>query len=182
MAKTVKEVIEEIKSKDDTAINRFSKKNFNALLKAMVNDTEFSEKYAKVKGGELAGEEEVMVTKNFRKWIQKVIEKAGVDKNESSMVLESSFSIDDVDGLYDFFAAALYEYINSGCKFDLPSKKDFKGSIYLKKNPKASKIRSARNPQTGEDLGEFEYSNDEYKSLGVSSSCPDYLKSSRKVN
>nr|DAR14076.1 MAG TPA: integrase [Caudoviricetes sp.] len=178
---TVKEVLEEIKSEGENKYNRFSKKNFDKLMKAIVNDVEFSEKVAQVKGGELVDEIPVMVTKNFRKFLRHIVEKAGVDKAESQVVMEESFTIDNVDGLYDFFTAALYEYIAAGNKFDMPKTKDFQGSLYMKSNPKASKKTKGRNPQTGEDLGEFEQSNEAYHSLAVSSPCPKWLKSRKKL-
>ena len=173
---TVKEVLEEIKSEGENKYNRFSKKNFEKLMKAMVNDTEFEMKVAQVKGGELVDEIPVMVTKEFRKFLRHVVEKAGVDKKESEMVMDDSFTIDNVDGLYEFFTAALYNYIAAGNKFDMPKTKDFQGSLYMKKNPKATKIIKSRNPQTGEDLGTFEQTNEDYHSLAVSSPCPDWLK------
>ena len=111
-------------SKGKKVLNRFSKKNFNTLMVAMANDVDFTEKVAK-KTGDSFVLEDVMVTKAFRKWVKKLVEKAGIDANESERVMSDDFKIDDMEALYDFFVAALYEYLNAGNRFDLPNKEDF---------------------------------------------------------
>lgn len=171
---TVKEALEK------TSGGRFNKKAFNDVMKAIANDTEFATKVANVKKGELEGVEEVLVTKGFRKWLQGVVEKAGIDKAESAMVLEETFTIDNVDGLYEFFSEAVYEYIKAGNRFDLLPKEDFKGSIYLKEVVASTKTMKCRNPKTGEDLGEVEIEYAPHKELAASSGCPEYLKTRKK--
>ena len=179
---TLKEMVGKVNDNGKVSVNRFSKKNFNKLLKAMMNDTDFSIKVPVVKGGEVDHYEEVMVNENFRKFLKKVLEKAGVDKNESSVVMDSSFTIDNVDGVYEFITTAIYEYMNAGNKFDFLPKEDFKGSVYLKNNPAAvTEPREARNPATNEVIGTFKYKNEAYKSLACSSPCPDWLKSRIEV-
>lgn len=178
---TLKEMAGKVNDNGKVSVNRFSKKNFNKLLKAMMNDTDFSIKVPVVKGGEVDHYEEVMVNENFRKFLKKVLEKAGVDKNESSVVMDSSFTIDNVDGVYEFITTAIYEYMNAGNKFDFLPREDFKGSVAVKKNPKKTKRSHAKNPRDGKDLGEFEYTNEPYTSLVVSSPCPEYLKNRKKV-
>ena len=63
----VDEVLAEIsaKEKEDGKFqyNRFSKKNFNKLLKAVLNDTKFKTTVAHVKKGELESVEEIEVSK-----------------------------------------------------------------------------------------------------------------------
>lgn len=182
---SVKETLKEMEGKTGKngkmINNRFSKKNFNKLLKAMMNDTDFSIKVPVVKAGVVDHYEEVMVNENFRKFLKKVLEKAGVDKKESSVVMDESFTIDNVDGFYEFIVTAIYEYMGAGNKFDFIPREDFKGSVSLKKNPKKTKRSHAKNPRDGKDLGEFEYTNEEYTSLVASSPCPDYLKKRKKV-
>lgn len=182
---TVEEALQEIQSKTNEkgkeVINRFSKKNFNTLLLAMANDLEFKEKVAKVKGGELVDLEEVMVTKDFRKWCQKLVEKAGVDKAESARVLSPEFTIDNVDGLYEFFASAVFQYIDAGNQFDFLPTESFKGGIQRKKVDQKTKRSEAKNPHTGESLGTFEITNKAHKELKVKSSCPAFLKDKKRV-
>lgn len=188
MAKTiisVDEVLAEItatkKENGDWNYNRFNKKNFEKLMKAMINDADFKTQVAKVKKGELDSVEEIEVSKGFRKFVKKVVEKFGVDKTESEKILTSDFTIDNVEGLYEFFATAMYLYIEKGNRFDLIPKKDFKGSVALKKVKKSSKTSAAHSPQTREYLGDFEVTKEEHDVLVVKSSCPSYLKSRKKV-
>jgi hypothetical protein len=188
MAKTVisvQEVLAEMtatrKENGDFNYNRFNKKNFEKLMKAMLNDPKFTTQVAKVKNGELDSVEEIEVSKGFRKFCKKVIEKSGVDKNESERILSEEFTFDNVEGLYEFFATAMYLYIEKGNRFDLIPKKDFKGSISLKNVKKSTKTSSAYSPQTREYLGDYEITRDEHKELSVKTSCPDYLKTRKKV-
>ena len=108
---TVQEALASMQAKTNEkgkkVINRFNKKNFTTLMTALANDLDFKAEVAKVKKGELDSVEEVMVTKEFRKWCKKLIEKAGVDKSESERVLSPDFEIDNMEGLYEFFATAL---------------------------------------------------------------------------
>lgn len=182
----VNETLNEIKathknSKGEIIPNRFSKKNFSKLMKSMANDPSFVVKIPVVKDGEKDHLEDLMVTEGFRKWCRKLLEKAGVDKKESAMVLDASFEIDTMDGLYEFFATALYEYMNAGNRFDMIPREDFKGSLSVVKKPKDKKIRESRDPKTGKSLGMFEYTNESYKSVVSSSPCPSYLKGRKKI-
>lgn len=160
--------------------NRFNKKNFEKLMKAMLNDPNFKTEVVKAKKDDMEIEE-IEVSKGFRKFCKKIIEKAGVDKAESERILSEEFTFDNVSGLYEFFATAIYLYIERGNKFDLLPKKDFKGSVCLKEVSKSSKTAPARSPQTGEYLGDFETTKEAHKVLTVKSSCPSYLKKRVKV-
>ena len=177
---SVKEVLSTITSEGTP--NRFSKKNFNKLMKAILNDTEFAGKMAVVKNKELQEGQEIMVTQGFRKFLKNVIEKAGIDKSESEMVMNKDFTIDNVDGLYEFISTALFTYMDAGNTFDFIPQEDFKGSLNIKKVKADTKVRTARNPQTGEELGTFEYESKAYRALSASSPCPAYLTTRRKLN
>lgn len=182
---TVNEVLEEIKAKENSrgtvVLNRFNKKKFEKLMKAMINDPEFATQVAVVKKGELETVEDIKVSASFRKFIQHVVEKAGVDKSESSKVLDSTFTVDKVEGMYEFFATAMYLYMEQGNKFDLLPKQDFKGSLYIKNNKPSKKVSKAYHPKTRDFLGEFETERDSHRSLGIKSACPSYLKKRKKV-
>jgi hypothetical protein len=180
MAEKVSDVLKDIQQKGKGP-NRFSKKSFNRLVKAMLNDTSFTAKVAQASGTELIRIEEVAVTEGFRKFLKKVLEKAGIDKKDSEVVLGDSFTIDNVEGLYEFFAEALYQYMDAGNKFDLLPKEDFKGSLYLKKIAAGSREASVRNPQTNEDMGKFEFGHKPYTMLTTTSPCPEYLKTKKKL-
>lgn len=187
MAKTisVKEVLAEMqasrKENGSFNYNRFNKKNFEKLMKTMLNDPDFKTEVAHVKKGELDSVEEIEVSKEFRKFCKRVIEKSGVDKKESERILTDEFMFDNVSGLYEFFATAMWLYIEQGNRFDLLPKKNFKGSVAIKNVKKSTKTSAAHSPQTREYLGDYETTKEEHQVLVVKSSCPSYLKKRMKV-
>ena len=182
---SVEEVLKQMaankKANGNFDYNRFNKKNFEALMKAMLNDPKFETEVVKVKKGELDSVEKIQVSQGFRKFCKKVIEKSGIDKKESERILTDEFIFDNVDGLYEFFATALYLYIDNGNRFDLIPKKDFKGSIALKNVEKSSKVMESFSPQTRESLGKFKVTKEKHKVLITKSSCPSYLKKREKA-
>ena len=181
---TVDEVLAEMqaskKENGNVIYNRFNKKNFEKLMKAMLNDINFTTQIARVKNGELASVEDIEVSKGFRKFCRRVIEKSGIDKTESERIMTDEFVFDNVEGLYEFFATAMYLYIQAGNRFDLIPKKNFKGSIALKKVGKSTKTAEAFSPQTRESLGFFETTKDAHEELVVKTGCPAYLKKRMK--
>lgn len=184
---TVQEALASMRAKEGkdgkTVINRFNKKNFTALMTAMANDPEFTAKVVKVKNSEIDSIEEVMVTKGFREFCKKIVEKAGVDKKESAIVLTSSFefSNSDLNGLYEFIADAIYEYMAAGNQFDFLPTEDFKGSISLKNVGEVTKTAEAFSPKDRASLGIYKTTKKAHKELTVKSSCPSFLKSRVKV-
>lgn len=168
-------------AKGEKVLNRFNKKNFNILMTAIANDVNFTEKVAK-KVGDGFELEDVMVTKAFRKWCKKLVEKAGIDSKDAEVVMTSDFIIDDMEALYDFFSAALYEYINAGNKFDMHTKEDFQGSIFMKDIAETTKEYEARNPSTGETIGKFEGKTKKHKELKIKSTAPSWLSSKRQLS
>lgn len=182
---TVNEVLDEIranrKENGEFEYKRFNKKSFEKLLKAMANDPEFKTECVKVKNKELDTVEQIEVSKNFRSWIKKVLINFGVDKTEAEKILTGDFQFTDMSGLYEFFATAMYLYVNEGNKFDFIPKPDFKASIFVKNVAKSVKTAPAHSPSTREYLGDFETTKEAHKVLAVKSSCPSYLKSRKKV-
>lgn len=180
MSKSVKEVIAEITPEKGT--NRFSKKNFNDLLLAMINDTEFSAKVAVAKNHQLAEVKEVFVGKDFRKFLKKVLEKAGMDKADAQVVLDPSFELDNADGLYEFIATSVYEYMDAGNRFALLPREDFGGgSMTIKEKDEKETTSRAHNPKTKEDLGLYKRTTKKHKALVVSSPAPAWLKTRERV-
>lgn len=187
MAKTmtVEEALKSMTGKENDkgklVPNRFSKKNFNRLMKAMLNDLDFKHTMVKVKGDELTDEEEIMVTRGFRRFCKKLVEKCGIDKLESEKIMTPEFTIDDVEGLYEFFAVAFYKYMEVGNRFDLIPTYDFKGSITITEIPESIKVSDAFSPQDRKYLGTFETTKKKHKAVVAKAECPKYLRSRRKV-
>ena len=184
---TVEEALASMKAKEGKngkpVINRFNKKNFNLLMTAMANDPNFTTKVVKVKGGELDSVEDVMITKGFREFCKKIVEKAGVDKKESDVVFNADFEFTqaDMNGLYEFFASAVYQYMSVGNQFDFMPTEDFKGSISLKNVDEVSKTAEAFSPKDRASLGVYTTTKKAHKELTVKSNCPSFLKSRVKV-
>ena len=118
-------------AKGNKVLNRFSKKNFNSLMTAIANDVEFTSKVAK-KVGDKCEIEELFVSKDFRKWCKKLIEKFGVDSSDAETVMSDKFKFDNMEGFYEFFMTAVNEYLSAGNKFDFLTQEDFKATISLK--------------------------------------------------
>lgn len=180
MAKKVKDVIAEITPEKGYA--RFSKKNFNDLMLALMNDTEFAAEIAVVKNKQLADIQKLFVAKDFRRFLKKVLVKVGMDPSDASVVMEPSFEIDFTEGLYELFATAIYEYVDAHNKFALLPREDFDGgSIALRTVEEKSATSRCRNPKTQEDLGLWERTTKKHKVLTVSSPAPAYLKTRKRV-
>lgn len=170
-----------VKDNGKTNHNRFSKKAFNELLTAMVNDPDFTTDFAVSAKGELKSVDEIRVTEGFRKWLQKVVEIAGIDKAESAVVLSKDFVIPNMDGLYELFTTAMYEYMKNGSRFDMIPKKDFKASFAMNKKAPKTKTGTLLNPSTGEVLGTYSTDMAEHWEASVKSSCPNWMKKRMKT-
>lgn len=181
---TVKEALNELKcktnAKGEKVPNRFSKKSFNNLLVALANDETFKTKVGKTVKGEVVFEE-VVLSKEFRKWCKRLVEKAGVDPSESERVLSTTFVIDNMEGIYEFFMAAIYEYMEAGNKFDFPMKDGFNATISIKDVAPSEKVTKAYNPIDRSLVGEFKVKKKKHKILRAKSSCPKYLIDKVKI-
>lgn len=185
--KSVAEVLESIrptpavKENGKANLNRFSKKSFNALLTAMVNDPEFTTDFAVSSKGELKSVDQIKVTEGFRKWLKMVVEVAGIDKAESEIVMSKDFVIPNMDGIYELFTTCMYEYMKAGNRFDLMPKSDFKASFAMKKKGPTTKKGTLLNPSTGEVLGTYSTDMAEHWEASVKSSCPNWMKKRMKT-
>lgn len=187
MKQTLDEVLDEIradrKENGKIAYKQFTRTNFEKVCRAVANDPDFETDMAVwIKNQDCISVDKLKISKPFRAWLKKILEQFGIDKNESQIVMGNDYEVPKMDWCYDFFATVLYEFIASGNKFQMIPKTDFKGKLYLKENESTTKTRKAKNPRTGEYLGEFEITTDKYRSLAVESPCPDYLKKRRKMS
>lgn len=162
--------------------NRFNKKDFTKLLKAMMNDPKLTTEVAKVQKKELQGAEEIAVGEGFRKWCRNLVEKAGIDPNESAVVMTDEFQIDNADGIYDFIATALWLYMERGNLFQLMPKDDFQAAqIGVKTVKEKTREYEASNPKTREKLGVYEQTNAKHRELYVKDAgCPSWLQKKKK--
>lgn len=182
MSMTVKECLKGIEKKGKSP-NRFNKRSFTQLMTCMANDPGFTAKVVKIKGGEIAEVQSIMVSKGFREFCKKMLEKSGVDKEESGRILSKEFEFTqaDMNGLYEFFATAIYEYMAAGNYFEFLPTEDFKGSISIKDVPKSEKVAEAFSPKDRKSLGKFKTTKKKHKELVAKSSCPAFLKTRTPV-
>lgn len=171
-------------NKDGEVIhNRFNKKEFTKLLKAMMNDPGLKTTVAKVSKGELESVEELAVGEGFRKWCRSLVEKAGIDANESAVVMTDDFSIDNAEGIYEFIATAIWLYMERGNLFQFIAKEDCNAvSIGVKSVPKKVTEREENNPSTGEKIGPFRRTSEAHREVFLkNASCPKWLKKREKL-
>lgn len=162
-------------------MSRFSKEQFNQQIKDILNNPDYKVDVVKVSKAKAEGYDttEVAVTQDFRKFCKRLLEKFGVDKFESEKVLSSEFQFTNVDGLYEFMCACIYEYIDNGNKFDFVPRQGFKGSLELvdvEEKVKTSKLRNKNG-----DLKCYETLMKAHKKLKASGGCPSYLKEKREL-
>lgn len=134
MSQTFNEVFEEIKAsiavEDGKKKKRgFSRTEFNRLAKAFVNDHNFTSTRAKTKGGVMV-EEEIMPVKEFRKMLETMLKDFGVDKQEAAAVLDT-YEFKKFDGMYEFCSELIYQYMNTGKRFDFVPKVDWNTTLWI---------------------------------------------------
>lgn len=162
--------------------NRFNKKEFNKLLKAMMNDPQLKTQVAKVSKGALESVDEIAVGEGFRKWCRNLVEKAGIDSSDSEVVMTEDFVIDNVDGIYEFIATAIWLYMERGNMFQFIAKEDCNAaSIGVKSVKKKVTEREESNPSTRESLGVFTRTSEAHREIFLKNAgTPKWLKRREK--
>lgn len=182
---TFNEVFDEIKgnvsvSKSGKVKKTFSKSDFDKLLQAFLNDSEYEMSVAKTKGGEMVVDKSQPV-KAFRGMIKRILVDFGVDAQDAAKI-ESEYQIRNVDGLYEVICEIIYTYCKADKKFVIPAKEDFGGmSVTLKSVEKTikeySKIRGKDDKGPAE---KFTVESGKHSLLVSKSKCPTWLKKKKK--
>lgn len=187
---SVKEALEEMRGTVDVngkvKLNRFNKRKFGDLLTALANDDTYITQVARgVNQGKECVIEDICVSKDFRKWLRKIVEQAGVDKLESERILNpAEFVINDMNPFYDFFTTAMVEYMDAGNYFSMPTKPDMEATFSIKDVDAKKVTKEAFTPGTSEtrkSIGVFETEYEKHREIKVSSSCPKFLKKRKPV-
>ena len=178
--KTFDEVFNEIKSnvsvgKNGKVKKTFSRADFDTLLKAMVNDVEYTTTYCGTKNGELV-KKEVQPVKMFRESLKRVLTNFGVDSNDAEKIV-SEYKFTNVDGWYELMSEIIYRYMEADKKFDFPTREDFKGSISMKNVDEAVGTYSSikKKGETG-PVDTFKIETKSHKILEKKSKAPNWLK------
>ena len=178
--KTFEEVYNEIKSnvtmtKSGKPKKTFSRSDFDKMLKAMLNDTEYQAVYCSTKNGEMV-KTTVDVVKTFRGSLKRLLTASGVDSQEAEK-MATTYQFTNVDGWYELFSEIIYQYISAGKKFDFPTRETFKASLTLKDVSEAVGVyRSIKKPGDKNPAKEFKIQTKSHQILEKKSKAPDWLK------
>lgn len=175
MAKTFEEVFNEIKgnvtlSKKGKIVKSFSRTDFDKLAKAFLNTPGYTVTAIGTKEGEVV-EKEIKPVEKFRGMIQAILKDFGVDKQEAARVLEDSYEIKNIDGMYEVCSELIYKYLDAGKKFDFITQNDFLGSLTV--DEVAETVGTFRNIRTKEEI---KIKKKAHKVLKHKSKCPKWLK------
>jgi hypothetical protein len=175
MVKNFTEVFDEIKANVSTSasgkpVKSFSRSDFDKLAKAYLNTPDYKLEAVALKAGELV-KKELEPVKALRGMIQRILLDFGVDKQEAARILDASYEIRNVDGIYELCSELVYQYANAGKKFDFITREDFAGSVLLK--DVAAAVSKHKDIRTGE---EFEVAKKAHKVLEKKSKVPKWLK------
>lgn len=172
--KSFKERLDEIvataksKSKDGELKTTFSRRMYNDVVNAMVNDPDYTFNTIQTKNGKV---EEVASTpvKEFReKMLTPILNEVRMDAEDQKKFIENyEFTKGQTDAIYDVATASMEEYMALGKTFRFPSTKDFTAAISVRNMPESVYT----NPKTGNKT-----KRKAHRALVKKSSCPNWLK------
>jgi len=172
--KTFKEVFDEIKNSSSGAsrqVKSFSRADFDKLMTAYLNTPEYSAETAKIREGNLVVDE-IYPVKAFRSMLKEILKSFGIDEQEASNIIEKyKFKESQGKTFYDLFTEVMYQYMSAGKKFDLITKKDFKGGMLIE-DVKGS-VSDYKAPRSGE-VGKVK--KEDHRKLKAKSKVPKWLK------
>lgn len=167
-----KDVFEEIKEGSKGSKVTFSRADFDKLAKAYMNEVGYK---ANVHGKE-EGDASVETVKSLRGMIKKILKDFGVDEQEAAIIMTEEYQIKNVDGIYEMCSELVYNYVDAGKKFAFIPKDDFEGSLTLD----IVEASTTTTKGVGEDAATFKVEKQKHKKIKVKSSCPKWLKTSKK--
>lgn len=175
MSKTFTEVFDEIKanvstSKTGKPVKSFSRSDFDRLAKAYVNQVDYTLESVGQRAGVLV-RKEVKPVENLRGMLKRILLDFGVDKQEAERVMDASYEIKNVDGIYELVSELTYKYIEAGKKFDFITREDFTGSLTLKELGET--VSEHKSIATGE---KFKVKKQSHRILEKKSKTPKWLK------
>ena len=142
--KSFKERLNEIVSstagntKDGKMKATFSRRMYNDIVNAMVNDEDYEVENAQFKGGELVVTKSTPM-KTFRtKLLNPILTEIKMDPSDAEKFIKDyEFTKGQTDGFYDLACASIMEYMGTGKSFRFPNKKDFVAAISLREMPES---------------------------------------------
>lgn len=176
-----KSVLEEIKSGVSVSAKgkptkNFSRKDFDKLAKAFINEVGYTTEAVSMRGGELQ-RKEIKPVHGLRLMLQAILLDFGVDKAEAARILEDSYTIKSVNGLYEFTSELIYQYMEAGKKFDFLTKEDFVGGITV--DDVEEETRDYTIHSTDGTTNVYKVTKGKHKVLNKKSKCPQWKKSKK---
>jgi hypothetical protein len=181
--KLVNDVLVKLKGKEnvDKTIHgkgAYSQKGFEDLFHVLVNDTTYEVSKIDKDGKE--------VKYNLSSPIRESVKKTSANAKYPQKSEISVFDTCEIDTKewVDCFKHAVDKWMSCGRKFDLLTKDDRNGSIYLVKVPPKKKVVNVHDIKTKENLGTTTISSEEYTQVRVKSHVPKHLQTKvrRDVN
>lgn len=134
MAKTFNEMMESLAesvklSKKGKAVKTFSKKDFEDLYAAFLNETDHTAEVISTKAGEIV-RDEVKPVAEFRKMFYNTLIDFGVDKQEAESMLNGTYQFKKAAGSYAFTSEFLEQFLKHK-DFAFMPKEDFTAKISI---------------------------------------------------
>lgn len=122
------------KTKDKKMKSTFSRKMYNEVVTALVNDPDYEMETVQVKNNVPTA----VVTKPVRAFREKllspILADLKVDNEDAKKYIENyEFTKSQTENFYDLACSSIYEYMKIGKTFRLPSKEDFVAAISIRK-------------------------------------------------
>ena len=134
-SKRLDEIVKAAKaaSKDGKVKSSFSRKFYDDVAGAILNDPDYEFEQIKIKGGVATP----VVTKPSREFREKLLapiaKSVNMDAEDAKKFVEDyTFTPAQASTVYDLMSAVNWEYMNTGKILRMPSTKDFVGSINIK--------------------------------------------------
>lgn len=171
--KTVNEVLSAAKGEGHeneivTGKGSFSKSGFGDLVSSLANDTTYRITTYDKDGKETG---DLSISELIRGDIKKTLAEAKYPQQSEAAVLDTCNIC--TSGLAQAIPQIVMEQISCGKKFDLPTKPDVNGSIYLADVPAGTKTSAIRDIKTQEPLGSVTTTNEAYIAVKAKSPAPE---------
>jgi hypothetical protein len=184
--KSFQEVFDEIKSKVSVSnkggsprpVKSWSRSDFDRLAKALVNDVNYTIDSVTIKNGK-PEKKEIKPVQLYRNAIRQILIDFGVDKEEAKRIMDESYEIRSVDGLYELASEIIYKYIEAGKKFDFIPRQDFVGSLTLREIGETVTEHKTIS-KNGEPAKTIKVKKQKHKQLEKKSKAPRWLKTHLK--
>lgn len=133
-------------TKDGKMKATFSRRMYNDIVNAMVNDENYEVENVQFKGGELVVTKSTPMKEFRTKLIGPILSEIRMDPLDAEKFIKNyEFTKGQTDGFYDLACSSIMEYMKTGKSFRFPNKKDFVAAISLREMPESVYV----NPNNG---------------------------------